>query len=155
MGEAGGRGVTCSIWQIITVGNLNPHPHPWEPRSGQGPTQRVGVLEYLYTNFHLSWNREPFQEKLICQHFQPALHTEELKWLQKKKFSGRAVAAASWKLGCCAPQWQGQEQDMGGGTDSEAGSPSPPLTRKLHLDSFFPSSASPAYTQRCHLPPGH
>ena len=59
----------------------------------------------MYTNFHLSWNREPFQEKLTCQHFQPALHTEELKWLQKMKLSGRDVDAATWKLGYCAPQW--------------------------------------------------
>lgn len=77
--------------QSVTVGNsILPPPalHPrdyWEPRSGQGPTQREGELEYSYTNFHLSWNREPFQEKLICQHFQHALHTEELEWLQKKK----------------------------------------------------------------------
>lgn len=78
------------IRQSITVGNLI-HPPAlrpreyWEPRSGQGPIRRVGELEYSYTNFHLSWNRELFQEKPICQHFQHALHTEELERLQKKK----------------------------------------------------------------------
>lgn len=109
------------IRQSVTVGNsILPPPalHPrdyWEPRSGQGPTQREGELEYSYTNFHLSWNREPFQEKLICQHFQHALHTEEIEWLQKKKkFSGKD--AARWNLGRCAPQQSGQKQDTEGGT---------------------------------------
>ena len=84
------RNAAQVIRQSITVGNLI-HPPAlrpreyWEPRSGQGPILRVGELEYSYTNFHLSWNRELFQEKLICQHFQHALHTEELERLQKKK----------------------------------------------------------------------
>lgn len=82
-----------------------------------------------------------FQRELICQHFQPALLTKELKWLQRKekekrqrerrKFWGRDVDAASWRMWHCASQCKGQEQGTGGGTNSEADQPSPPLSSKV------------------------
>lgn len=120
--------MTCIIRQILTVGNFTPpHPHPreyWGPRSGQGPTQRVGGSGVFVHQLPSVMEQGALPGKVNLPALPACTAHRGNKMTPKKETLRKRCRCCHLEVGLlCNQQEQGQEQDTDGGTNLRAWQP--------------------------------